>query len=625
MVRHCFSLRSLGTAAADSTKTQAASSPLPEEFNEKTEQDLLKRLRSTFDDETNDNGIVPAYKRALLYGSKIAVKDVRGEVSFSRLYTAAKRLAIKISNICGSGSSSRVCFLCPNDSLYVIAQWATWFSGQIAVPLSPRHPVELLEYYVKDCDANLLICAAELESILAPIAEKHNKPILFIDPSILPEIDSTGASILDPKAENVLQRNNGLVVDGAPDSKFYANSKALILYTSGTTGRPKGVVLTHKNLDAQITSIANAWHIGDKDTILHVLPLHHFHGVVNGLICPLNFGSKLIMLPQFESGAVWTHLLNVNLPMRERISLFMAVPTIYSMLIQEYDRIFASNAQMTEYIKSHCKNKVRLMISGSAPLPETVFNRWLEITGHKLLERYGMTECGMALSNPYIQDKNRERRPGTVGRPLPFVEVKITEAGNPKKTLIQRTGERGKGFWNKIDTPLFDEKPAADEPTEPISGDLYIRGPTVFSEYWQRPEETQKEFVDSWFKTGDTAGYENGYFRILGRSNVDIIKSGGYKLSALEIESKLLENSKIRDIAIVGLPDETWGSKVAALIVLKDGQTLTVEELKEWAAAKLPSYAFPTVVKFAEVVPKNAMGKVNKKELIKEVFTEKAQ
>lgn len=316
--------------------------------------------------------------------------------------------------------------------------------------------------------------------------------------------------------------------------------------------------MTHKNLDAQITSIGKAWQIDDKDTILHVLPLHHFHGVVNGLACPLNVGSKLIMLPQFDSSAVWTHLLNVNLPMRDRISIFMAVPTIYSMLIQEYDRIFASNSQMTEYIKSHCKNKIRLMISGSAPLPETVFNRWLEITGHRLLERYGMTECGMALSNPYVQDKNRERRPGTVGRPLPSVEVKITENGQPKKTLVMQSGEHGKGFWNASDA-IFAEKSGEKGM---ISGDLYIRGPTVFSEYWKRPEETQKEFEDGWFKTGDTAGYENGYFKILGRSSVDIIKSGGYKLSALEIESKLLENPKIRDIAVVGLPDDTWGNKV---------------------------------------------------------------
>lgn len=161
-----------------------------------------------------------------------------------------------------------------------------------------------------------------------------------------------------------------------------------------------------------------------------------------------------------------------------------------------------------------------------------------------------MTEIGMALSNPYIQDKTRERRPGTVGNPLPFVEVKITEAGNPKNTLIQRKGERGKGFWNKIDTPLFDVQPQ-NEPTERISGDLYIRGPTVFQEYWNKPEDTRKEFVDGWFKTGDTAGYENGYFKILGRSSVDIIKSGGYKLSALEIESKLLEHPKILDVAVV--------------------------------------------------------------------------
>lgn len=233
-----------------------------------------------------------------------------------------------------------------------------------------------------------------------------------------------------------------------------------------------------------------------------------------------------------------------------------------------------------------------------------------------------MTECGMALSSPYIQDKTRERRPGTVGQPLPFVEVKITEAGDPQKTLVEKKGERGKGFWNKIDTPLFDAITPESDPAEPVSGDLYIKGPTVFQEYWQKPEETKKEFVNGWFKTGDTARYENGYFKILGRSTVDIIKSGGYKLSALEIESKLLEHPKIIDIAIVPLPCETWGNKVAALIVCREGQKLEPAELKEWAESKIPSYSFPTVIKFADVLPRNANGKVNKKELIREVFTD---
>ncbi|XP_063696447.1 malonate--CoA ligase ACSF3, mitochondrial [Culicoides brevitarsis] len=605
------------TAACNSTKNSSSSSSVANE-TEFNETECVKRLKAKFDDEIRDNGIIPPFKRALLYGSKIAVKDPKGETSFSRLFLGAKKLGIKISNICGAGSGSRVCFLCPNDAQYVIAQWASWFSGQIAVPLSPRHPVELLEYYIQDCDASLLICSAELEHILQPIATKFNKPIIFIDRTDIPEMSEGVTSLLDPKAENIV---NDLKIDGALDSKFYANSKAMILYTSGTTGRPKGVVMTHQNVSAQINSIGNAWHIDDKDTILHVLPLHHFHGVVNGLICPLNVGSKLIMLPQFDSSAVWSYLLNVNMPMRDRISVFMAVPTIYSLLIQEYDKIFSQNSQMTEYIKSHCKNKIRLMISGSAPLPETVFNKWLEITGHKLLERYGMTEIGMALSNPYIQDKQRERRPGTVGNPLPFVEVKITEAGNPKNTLIQRKGERGKGFWNKIDTPLFNEKPQ-NEPTEAISGDLYIRGPTVFAEYWNKPEETKKEFIDGWFKTGDTAGYENGYFKILGRSSVDIIKTGGFKLSALEIESKLLEHPKILDVAVVPLPDETWGSKVAALIVLRNpDDTLDMNEFKEWGSSKLPSYAFPTVIKITNNLPKNAMGKVNKRDLIKEAFS----
>lgn len=224
------------TAAINST---TSSQQTTDEFNE---ADYVKRLKAKFEDEIRDNGIIPPFKRALLYGSKIAVKDTKGETSFSRLYLGAKKLSVKISNICGSGTSSRVCFLCPNDAQYVLAQWASWFSGQIAVPLSPRHPIELLEYYIQDCDASVLLCSAELEHILQPIAMKFKKPILFIDRTDIPDMTEGVTSLLDPKAENIVQLNqSNLVLDGAQNSKFYADSKAMILYTSGTTGRPSKI------------------------------------------------------------------------------------------------------------------------------------------------------------------------------------------------------------------------------------------------------------------------------------------------------------------------------------------------------------------------------------------------
>lgn len=273
-----------------------------------------------------------------------------------------------------------------------------------AVPLSINHPSELLEYYINDSDANLILTTPEFEERLRPVADKLKKPLEVIE------------------TQNLItkeQLDEDALISQIPNGSFYKKSPALIMYTSGTTSKPKGVVMSYSNLEAQVASLQNAWNIQSTDTILHSLPLHHVHGVINALLLPLSAGGKVIMLPKFDSDNVWTYLLNVNLPQKDRVTCYMGVPTSYHYLIQEYDKLFSKSSQMTEYIKTHCQNKIRLMISGSAPLPQTIFQRWKEITGHKLLERYGMSEIGMCLSNSLKEDKERQRLPGFVGHPLP--------------------------------------------------------------------------------------------------------------------------------------------------------------------------------------------------------------
>lgn len=246
------------------------------------------------------------------------------------------------------------------------------------------------------------------------------------------------------------------------------------------------------------------------------------------------------------------------------------------------------------------------MVSGSSALPVSLFDRWEEITAHRLLERYGMTEIGMGLSNPFAG----ERRPGTVGQPLPSVELRIVDA------------ESGEILAEGVE-------PAARE----VSGEILVRGPMVFSEYWQRPEETAEAFKDGWFRTGDHAILENGYYRILGRNSVDILKSGGYKISAIEIEEALRSHPAIRDCAVVGLPDEEWGERVAAAVVTEPGAWFVpdltsagiagVEErsqsvervLEPWIRERLAPYKVPKLWLSVEDLPRNAMGKVQKKEV----------
>lgn len=239
-----------------------------------------------------------------------------------------------------------------------------------------------------------------------------------------------------------------------------------------------------------------------------------------------------------------------------------------------------------------------------------------------------MTEIGMALSNPLLSDKVRQRLPGYVGVPLPDVQVRITDPDDTKKVLFESKGEQDTGFWAKQeDLPVYSAK--ADSPM--IAGNLQVKGPSVFHSYWNKPEETKKEFQDgTWFKTGDTAAFDpvKNSFKILGRSSVDIIKTGGYKISALEVETKLLESPQVSDCAVLGVPDKIWGQKIVSLVQLtkaceEDAEKLqATEQLKKWCEAKMASYSIPVIFKFVPAIPRNQMGKVNKKELLLNHFNE---
>jgi malonyl-CoA/methylmalonyl-CoA synthetase len=279
------------------------------------------------------------------------------------------------------------------------------------------------------------------------------------------------------------------------------------------------------------------------------------------------------MLPAFDAGEVVERLSNGDL------TLYMAVPTIYHRLIAHLDQVTdQERARFREGVAS-----LRLMVSGSAALPVPVLERWRELSGHTLLERYGMTEIGMGLSNPY----RGERVPGSVGMPLPGVEVRLV-----------------------------------DEQDQPVvggqAGEIQVKGPTVFVEYWERPTETAEAFTfDDWFRTGDTAVIEEGRYRILGRTSVDILKTGGEKVSALEIEELLLSHDAVSEAAVVGIDDPEWGQRVVAVVVASS--PIESSELKDWLKARLAPHKVPKEIHFAETLPRNPMGKTIKPEVVEMV------
>lgn len=542
----------------------------------------------------------PCFKNVVNFPDKMAFCDSVGSYTYGNIFLSAKQLSHEISEKMMGKTNERILFLCSNNVNYIITLWAIWMSGQIAVPLSPLHPHNLLLYYTSDAKPKMVITSPKYKDIIDRIAKNTDTQMLVL-----------GDKMKLNCAQNFPEKDCDL--EGGLSDSFYKKSDALILYTSGTTGYPKGVVLSHKNLCSQVNMLVDAWKLSSNDLLLHTLPLNHVHGIVNAMLCPLTVGAKIIMLPKFDANSVWSHLLGINPKFSDRkINVLMAVPTMYTKLIEEYDRVFSEDSKMKDYIRNTLKGRMRLMVSGSAPLPQRIFEKWLEITGHELLERYGMTEIGMCLSNPY----DSKRQPGYVGKPLPGVCVKIInkDINNNSHLLVKCCN---------IDDKTTVQLHMDSMEKRNLSGHLLVKSNGVFKKYFQRPEATTKEFTDDgYFITGDIGEYdiEKGLFKILGRANVDIIKSGGYKISALDIETQLLNNEEIKECSVVGIPDEKWGERIAAIIVLSGNKTITLEDLKSWASDKLPKYSIPSILKIVDTIPRNTMGKVNKKELIKTLF-----
>ena len=484
---------------------------------------------------------LPLVARASEHCQRIAISTAEEQFTYQDLLRVSGQIATQLLNGIDDLQEQRVAFLIPSGFEYVATQWGIWRAGGIAVPLCVSHPRPELEYVITNADAAIVVAHPSFEAILRPIAAAHHlRFILTSDPlpsavSHLPEVDLT--------------------------------RRALILYTSGTTGKPKGVVTTHRTIQAQVTSLITAWEWISSDRILHILPLHHIHGIVNVLTCALWAGAECHTLPKFEAEIVWNRICEGN------FTLFMAVPTIYTKLIAAWAK--ATGDRQREM--SQACAEMRLMVSGSAALPVQVLEQWANISGHFLLERYGMTEVGMALSNPL----HGQRRAGFVGLPLPQVEVR----------LVDESG--------------------ASVPTG-TPGEIQVKGAGVFLEYWQKPEATVKAFQDGWFRTGDFAIVEQDFYRILGRMSVDIIKTGGYKVSALEIEEVLRTHPDIQECAVVGVVDPEWGERVCGALVLKSDHDLTLDSFRSWAKDYLAVYKVPTRILTIEELPRNAMGKVTK-------------
>ncbi|KAG3179904.1 Acyl-CoA synthetase family member 3 [Phytophthora cactorum] len=535
------------------------------------------------------------FEKLLDHQSSVAVVSTGGE-PLEWTYATLLRRAFTLRDVLQDKlpkdeEQPRVALLGARGASYLIIQWAIWLAGGVAVPLHPAHPADEMDYIVSDSGATLLVVN---ESFLTPdsklreyVAELPKR--LNVEVVVRPD-DVKGDDDKELSSEQLKLVQQWL------DSTDYSNSGAYMIYTSGTTGRPKGVVTTHAALTAQISDLVTAWEMNRNDHLIHFLPLHHVHGILNNMLCVMYAGGSVEFLPFAKPSLIWSKLgqaANTKRP----VSMLMAVPTVYMKLLEDLEKQPQDDPKVQSALNG--ARGLRVAISGSMACPVSILNRWESLTGLRLLERYGMTELGMVLTNPLHGDRHL----GYVGNPFPSVSVRVVDPDT------------------ETELALSEEK----------EGELRVKGPSVFHEYWRKPEATAKEFdADGWFKTGDIVQYSNELksFRIRGRASADILKTAGYKVSALDVERVLLTHPQVLECAVFGLPNETWGQIVAAVIrsdskADKVGPDIFSPPLVEFSKEHLATYRVPRKYFFVEEIPKNTMGKVNKKALAKIYSEEK--
>jgi malonyl-CoA/methylmalonyl-CoA synthetase len=446
----------------------------------------------------------------------------------------------------GIRPGDRVAVGLANSAELVTTIWAVMQVGAVLVPLNPAYTADELLYIVGDSTAR------------AAIVEPEHATILSHTP--LPEL----SLIVSTPASLVAAPQAVAAVD--------PQTAALIIYTSGTTGRPKGAVLSHRALLTNLSTVARAWRWTEDDRLLLTLPCFHLHGLGLGVLASFLIGSSIALRRRFVAEDVCGDL------ERCAATMFFGVPTMYNRMVALPDAV----------VRGHDLHRMRLWVSGSAPLSSTTFARFRERFGSEILERYGMTECGFVLSTPY----EGPRRSGVVGVPLPGISVRI------------------------VDSAAADAGKLADV-SDGIQGEIVIRGPNLFTGYWNRPEETARVIVDGHLRSGDLAVREpDGMIRIVGRSSVDIIKTRGFKVSAVEIENCLQCHPQVQEVAVVGVPDADQGERIVAVVTLAAGADVSPDQLSAFARQHLAPHKTPSRVVFLEAIPRTGPGKVKKQELI---------
>lgn len=474
-------------------------------------------------------------------GSRLSYAEALGE---------SARLANYLMEL-GLHPGDRVTVQAPKNPMTLWLYLACLRSGLIFHPLNDAYLAEELKYFIEDAEPALVVCAPARLELFRSLCGGRNTPVLTID-------DSGAGSLADASAASANDFQTIAVAD---------DDVAALLYSSGTTGRPKGAMITHTNLAANIRTLTKAWSFTRDDHLLHALPTYHAHGLFVGVGCVLMSGASMSYPPSFDTAQV--------VELLPGATVMMGVPTYYTRLLgyPAFDR-------------DTCRN-MRLFISGSAPLRAETFAEFRDRSGHDILERYGLTETGMNSANPL----DAERRPGSVGHALPGVQIRV-----------------------------------ADDRDRPLAsgaiGEVQISGPNVFRGYWRMPEKTAEVFTaDGFFRTGDQGMFgEGGYLSIVGRGK-DMIISGGLNVYPREVESVLDELPGVAESAVIGVPHQDFGEAVVAVVVAQQDEPPKEQVIIAKLRDRLANFKLPKRVFQVSELPRNAMGKVQKS-LLRQTYSQ---
>jgi long-chain acyl-CoA synthetase len=480
---------------------------------------------------------------AEVLGEKTALKLDEVEMSYRALDIESARVAGLLRSR-GVRPGDRVGVMLPNVPEFAVVYYGVLRAGGVVVPMNVLLKEREVAFYLGDSGAEMLFAWHGFAEQAEAGARVPGTDCVFVTPGEFGRLLAT----VEPEVP---------VADRA------ANDTAVILYTSGTTGTPKGAELTHANLSSNVAAVVELHSFGEDDVLLGALPLFHSFGQTCSMNASVASGATLSLIPRFDAGRA------LDIIERDRATVFQGVPTMYSAMLHHPRR------------ESFDVSTLRVCVSGGASLPAEVLHGFEQAFGCKLLEGYGLSETSPVASSNM---PSRERRPGSVGMPIRDVEMRVVDPGGDPVAV----GERG---------------------------EIVIRGPNVMKGYWRRPDATAEVMRDGWFHTGDI-GYvdEDGYFFIVDRMK-DMIIRGGYNVYPREIEEVLYEHPAVREVAVVGVPHPELGEEVGAAVALQDGAAVDEEALREWVRSRVAAYKYPRVIWFVDELPKGPSGKIVKREI----------